>query len=171
MIVRPETTDDVDAISAVTIAAFKTLDVSNQTEQYLVAGLRKAGALTVSLVAEIDGRIVGHIAFSPVKISDGTRNWYGMGPVSVLPEYQKQDIGKSLVREGLRRVKELGGAGCALVGHPDYYKKFGFSNPAQLVHEGVPPEAFMVLPLSGEVPQGTVDFHEAFLAEDWPSDG
>jgi putative acetyltransferase len=73
----------------VTVAAFKTLDISNHTERFIIEALRAAGALTVSLVAEIDGRVIGHIAFSPLTISDGTQYWYGLGPVSVLPEYQR----------------------------------------------------------------------------------
>ena len=105
MILRKETIADIDAITKVTIAAFKNLAVSNQTEQYIINALRNADALTLSLVAEIDGRIVGHIAFSPVIISDGTKDWYCLGPIYVLPEYQKQGIGKSLVNEGLYLLK------------------------------------------------------------------
>jgi putative acetyltransferase len=78
-----------------------TLPISNQTEQFIIKALRAAGALTLSLVADIDGRVVGHVAFSPVLMSDGTTGWYGLGPVSVLPEYQKQGIGKALINEGL----------------------------------------------------------------------
>jgi putative acetyltransferase len=86
--IRNETDADADAITDVTIAAFKTLEISNHTEQFIIEALRAAKALTVSLVAELDGRVIGHIAFSPVAISDGTRNWYGLGPVSVLPTYR-----------------------------------------------------------------------------------
>jgi putative acetyltransferase len=93
--------------------------------------------LTISLVAEIDGQVVGHIAFSPVTISDGAIGWYGLGPVSVLPEHQKKGIGKSLISEGLSLLKKLGGQGCVLVGHPAYYKRLGFQNFPELVHEGV----------------------------------
>jgi putative acetyltransferase len=89
LILRKETIADIDAITKVTIAAFKNLAVSNQTEQYIINALRNANALTISLVAEVDGNVVGHIAFSPVTISDGSLNWYGLGPISVSPEYQK----------------------------------------------------------------------------------
>jgi putative acetyltransferase len=99
--IRSEKDADIDAITTVTVAAFRTLEVSNQTEQFIIEALRAAKALTVSLVAESNDCVVGHIAFSPVTISDGTRNWYGLGPVSVLPEYQRQGIGKALIREGL----------------------------------------------------------------------
>ena len=164
MILREEKTADIDAISEVTIAAFKNLPVSNQTEQFIIKALRSANALTISLVAEIDDRVVGHIAFSPVKISDGTKDWYGLGPISVLPEYQKQGIGKSLVNRGLSLLREMGGQGCALVGDPNYYKRFGFKNYPKLVHEGIPQEVFLALPLHEKVPHGTVEFHESFLA-------
>ncbi len=164
LILREETTTDIDVITEVTIAAFKNLPVSNQTEQFIINALRDANALTLSLVAEIDGRVVGHIAFSPVIISDGTEDWYGLGPISVLPEYQKQGIGKSLVAKGLSLVKNMGGQGCALVGDPNYYKQFGFKNYPELVHEGIPQEVFLALPFNEKVPQGTIEFHEGFLA-------
>jgi len=77
MIIRKETTSDIEAITQVTIAAFSALQISNHTEQFIIKALRAAGALTLSLVAEINGRVVGHIAFSPVTISDGTEDWYG----------------------------------------------------------------------------------------------
>ena len=164
MVLREETIEDFDAITEVTIAAFKNLPVSNQTEQFIINALRDADALTLSLVAEIDGRVIGHIAFSPVIFSDGTKDWYGLGPISVLPEYQKQGIGKSLVNEGLPLLKELCGQGCALVGDPNYYQRFGFRNYPELVHEGIPPEVFLALPFNEKVPKGTIEFHEGFLA-------
>jgi putative acetyltransferase len=163
--IRSETDADIGTITRVTIAAFKTLEISNHTEQFIVEALRVAQALTISLVAEVNGRVIGHIAFSPVTISDGTRNWYGLGPVSVLPEYQRQGIGKALIREGLSRLRDINAQGCCLVGHPDYYRKFGFANIQELVHEGVPPEVFFALSFDGHTPQGTVTFHEGFKAD------
>ena len=165
IVIRNETHNDICAITEVTIAAFKTLEISNHTEQFIIEALRAAKALTVSLVAEMDGRVIGHIAFSPVTISDGTPHWYGLGPVSVLPAYQRQGIGKALIHEGLSRLKDLNAQGCCLVGHPDYYKKFGFTNMSGLVHEGVPQEVFFALPFDGHTPQGNVAFHEGFRAD------
>jgi putative acetyltransferase len=164
IVIRSETAADVSAITEVTIAAFKTLEISSHTEQFIIEALRVAKALTVSLVAEMDGRVVGHIAFSPVTISDGTRNWYGLGPVSVLPAYQRLGIGKTLVWEGLSRLKDLGAQGCCLVGHPDYYRKFGFKNIPGLMLEGVPPEVFFAQSFDGNTPRGNVAFHEGFKA-------
>ena len=164
VVIRNETGADVNAITDVTIAAFKTLEISNHTEQFIIAALRAAKALAVSLVAEMDGRVIGHIAFSPITISDGTKNWFGLGPVSVLPEYQRQGVGKALIREGLSRLKDMNAQGCCLVGHPDYYRKFGFNNVPGLVLEGVPQEVFFALSFDGHMPQGTVTFHEGFKA-------
>jgi putative acetyltransferase len=118
IVIRNETSADVGTIAEVTIAAFRTLEISNHTEQFIIDALRAAKALTFSLVAEVDGRLVGHIAFSPVIISDGTPNRYGLGPVSVLPEYQRKGIGKALIEEGLSRLKSLNAQGCCLVVHP-----------------------------------------------------
>ncbi len=165
IVIRSETNADVSAITEVTVAAFKTLEISNHTEQFIIEALRAAKALTVSLVAEVDGRIIGHIAFSPVTISDGTRNWYGLGPVSVLPAYQLQGVGKALIREGLSQLKDMNAQGCCLVGHPDYYRKFGFKNMVGLVHKGVPQEVFFALSFDGHIPQGTVAFHDGFKAD------
>jgi len=165
IVIRDETEADARIIAEVTIAAFKTLEISTHTEQFIIEALRAAKALTLSLVADVDGRVVGHIAFSPVSMSDGTMHWYGLGPVSVLPEYQRKGIGTALIQEGLSRLKALGAKGCCLVGHPHYYRKFGFENVTGLGHEGVPQEVFFALSFDGHTPQGTVIFHEAFKAE------
>ncbi len=164
IVIRSETDGDVAPIADVTIAAFSTLPISNHTEQFIIAALRDAHALTVSLVAEVDGRVVGHIAFSPVAMSDGSPGWYGLGPVSVLPEYQRQGIGGALIQEGLSRLKGLGARGCCLVGHPEYYKRFGFLNPHELTLAGVPADVFFAMSFDGSMPHGVVEFHEGFRA-------
>ncbi len=169
LLIRLETSNDIDAITDLTIAAFANLEISNHTEQYVVEGLRAANALTLSLVAELDGRLVGHIAFSPISIADGARDWYGLGPVSVLPDYQRMGIGKALIQQGLSQLKDLGAKGCCLVGHPTYYTKFGFKNVESLVLEHVPPEVFFALSFDGRYPQGSVTFHEAFMATGRPT--
>lgn len=159
---------DVDAITEVTVAAFRSLAISRHTEQFIIAALRAGGALTISLVAELDGRVIGHAAFSPVTLSDGTKAWYGLGPVSVLPEHQRQGVGGALIREGLSRLKAMNARGCCLVGHPEYYPRFGFRNIPGFVCEGVPREVFFALRFGGNDPQGAVAFHEAFKAEGPP---
>jgi putative acetyltransferase len=164
MIIRSEMESDVEVIFNVTISAFKNHPYSHQTEQFIIDALRAAGALTISLVAEVGGKVVGHIAFSPVTISDGSHDWYGVGPVSVLPEFQKQGIGKSLIQEGLSLLKAAGAKGCVLVGDPQYYERFGFRNLPDLVLEGVPQENFLALPFDKSKAQGVVVFHQGFSA-------
>lgn len=160
--IRPETPADVHAITAVTIEAFRSLEVSDQTEHLIVRALREAGALTLSLVADRDREVIGHIAFSPVTFSDRTPGWEGLAPVSVHPAHQRQGIGSALVREGLARIRAAGARGCCLVGHPEYYGRFGFLHPSGLGMDGVPPEALFALAFEGPMPTGTIAFHPAF---------
>ncbi len=162
MTIRNETPSDIDTITAVTRAAFENHPVSQGTEQFIIAALREAGALTVSLVAEIDGQVVGHVALSPVVMSDGSPDWYGLGPISVLPARQRQGLGKALMREALSRLRSRGAAGCVLVGDPAYYQQFGFRSFPELTHEGVPQQFVLALPFGEHAPHGAVTFHEAF---------
>lgn len=162
--IRPEVPGDEPEIGEVTVAAFVDLEISGHTEQYVIRELRDAGALAVSLVAELDGRIVGHLALSPVTMSDSSTGWYGLGPMSVRPDLFGRGIGSALVHEGLSRLRTAGAKGCCLVGHPSYYPRFGFRNTEELVHPGVPAEVFFVLPFDTSIPKGTVEFHEAFAA-------
>ncbi len=171
IVIRDETANDIAAISDVTQSAFASMDISNQTEQYIIEALRAANELSISLVAELDGKVIGHIAFSPVEISDGTPGWFGLGPVSVQPEYQRKGIGKALIETGLSRLNNLKAQGCCLVGHPGYYKQFGFENVDGLGLEGVPKEVFFALSLNGPVPEGKVTFHNAFKADGKPIAG
>ena len=103
VLIRNERAADCEAISEVTRLAFATMEYSRQTEHLIVEALRTANALSVSLVAEVDGRVVGHIAFSPVTVTDSSKGWYGLGPVSVHPDLQRRGIGKSLIQEGIER--------------------------------------------------------------------
>ncbi|MCK4752545.1 MAG: N-acetyltransferase [Planctomycetes bacterium] len=164
MIIRKETQSDVGEISNITKLAFENPPYSNNTEHFIINALRAANALTVSLVAENDGKVVGHIAFSPVNFSDGSENWYGLGPISVVPYCQRQGIGTKLVNEGLNLLKDQDAKGCVLVGDPNYYERFGFRSPDGLRHDGVPQENFLALSFCNSIPTGMVQFHQAFSA-------
>jgi putative acetyltransferase len=161
--IRQETPRDIDAIVCVTDAAFRDSDLPGErNEQYVFAALREAGDLTLSLVAEDDGQVVGHIAFSPATISDGTVGWFTLGPLSVLPERQREGIGSALIREGLARLKALGAGGAVLVGHREYYPRFGFVHRDDLGYDGIPPEVVFALSFDGTYPTGRVSDHPAF---------
>ena len=164
IIIRKENQSDAGAITEITKAAFKNHPFSKNTEQFIINALRAANALTVSLVAELEDKLVGHIAFSPVTFTDGSENWYGLGPISVLPDYQKQGVGTKLVNEGLNLLKAWGAKGCVLVGEPNYYERFGFKSPNELKHEGVPQENFLALSFCNGISTGVVEFHQAFFA-------
>jgi len=164
LIIRDELANDIDVITNITIAAFKNLDVSEQTEHFIVNALRRSGALTISLVAELNNKAVGHIAFSPVTFSDGTENWFGLGPVSVLPDYQNRGIGSELIKHGLDKLRQLEACGCCLIGHPDYYGRFGFENIEGLEYTNAPKQAIFALLFKGKLPQGQIQFHRSFNA-------
>ncbi len=164
MHIRDEMPSDKAAIESVIAAAFRDMPYSRQTETFIMAALRRGGALTVSLVAEDEGHIVGQAAFSPVEIDGKPSDWYGAGPIAVAPERQRQGIGSALMEEGLGRLHDLGAGGCMLVGDPAWYPRFGFHNEPRLTLPGVPPEVFMILAFGKVVPAGEVAFHPAFAA-------
>jgi putative acetyltransferase len=163
--IRLERPGDGDAIHAVTEAAFLSAPHTSHAEQFIVRELRRTDALAVSLVAELDGRVVGHVALSPVKIDGAERGWFGLGPVSVVPECQGAGIGSRLVHEAIARLRSAGARGCVLVGEPSYYGRFGFRAEPALVLPGVPPVYFQALCLAGEMPAGEVKFDPAFEAK------
>nr|WP_204517928.1 N-acetyltransferase [Parerythrobacter lutipelagi] len=159
---RLETPGDQETIYALTGAAFRDMPFSDGDEAELVDKLRDAGDLALSLVALDSDRIVGHIAFSPVSITDGTCNWYGLGPVSVWPERQRQRIGSSLIEHGLAEIRARGARGVVLLGNPAFYSRFGFEHDPRLLYPGPPPEYFQRLIFAGASPQGTVSYPPAF---------
>lgn len=163
LVIRDEEPRDVASITAITRAAFANHPHSNDTEYLIVAALRRFGALTISLVAEEAGRIVGHVAISPVTISDGSPHWYGLGPVSVVPDKQRRGIGSKLIEEGLARLRDLRAAGCVVLGEPEYYQRFGFAHDPWLTYVDAPPDYFLAIPLpTWKRPAGEVRFHTAF---------
>ena len=162
--IRDEQPTDVETIARLTEMAFRDRPYSSHTEQFIVDALRRHGQLTISLVA-VDGEsIVGHVAVSPVTISSGATGWYGLGPISVWPERQRQGIGSALMQAALVNLRHLGGRGCMLLGDPGYYRRFGFAARPGLELAGFPPEYLQALSFDGEFPAGTVHFHEAFDA-------
>lgn len=161
MRIRPERPADRAAIRAVTAAAFESSPYGHNGEADIVEALRAAGALTVSLVAEADGEIVGHVAWSPVRIAEAEGHWHGLGPLSVAPAWQGRGVGHALVREGLKQLEVLGAAGSVVVGDPAYYGRFGFRNDPAL-RFGEASAYLQVLLLRGAVPRGEVLYHPAF---------
>ena len=160
--IRNETATDAPAIEAVTIAAFLNAPHSGHNEQFIVRALREAGQLALSLVAVAEGNVIGHVAVSPVTLSEGAPGWCGLGPISVLPAYQGRGVGARLMREALRILREKGAAGCVVLGEPAYYGRFGFLADPALVFPGAPPEYFQSLAFGSSRPRGVVSYHAAF---------
>ncbi|MDH5232306.1 MAG: N-acetyltransferase [Gammaproteobacteria bacterium] len=165
MNIRSESLSDIAAIEALSEDAFKSVTHSSHTEQFIVNALRKADQLSISLVAELEGAIVGHVAMSPVSISDASQAWFGLGPISVAPEHQKKGIGSSLMKQAIAALQHLGASGCVVLGDPQYYHRFGFEVSPDLVLPGVPPEHFQALSFNLQRPKGDVSYHEAFNAQ------
>jgi len=165
MIVRKEKPSDVDSIEKITIQAFLNAPHTDHTEQFIIRALREAHVLTISLVAETQEKIVGHVAVSPVTISDGSKGWFGLGPISVVPDHQRSGIGSQLMRKAIEELQNLGASGCVLLGDPVYYSRFGFKPESSLVLPGVPAEYFQALTFGDSLPQGQVAYHEAFNAK------
>ena len=164
IIIRPEKVQDIDAISEVIRLAFLDVEYSSHTEQFIVNELRRNHTLSLSLVAEIDQKIVGHVAISPVALSTHESGWYGLGPIAVLPTMQKQGIGSQLMQSALELLKKQGAKGCVLLGEPLYYQRFGFKSYPDLILKNVPPQYFQALSFNDAIPKATVKYDAAFNA-------
>jgi putative acetyltransferase len=163
-IVRPEAPADASLIRSLTDAAFDGIEHSSQTESAIVDALRRAGALTISLVAEQDDIIIGHAAFSAVLIDGEDLGWFGLGPVSVSPSLQRRGVGTALIEEGLKLLNQRGARGCVVLGDPNYYCRFGFTSDHALRYSDVPPEYFQSILLCGDPAGGEVTYHQGFEA-------
>jgi putative acetyltransferase len=160
--IRAEQASDIEPIRRVVTAAFAGILHSNQRESLLVDALRDGGALSISLVAEFKGQVVGHVAFSPVTVDGRSCDWFGLGPLAVLPDYQRNGIGSRLVVNGLESLRAIGAKGCVVLGEPDYYGRFGFVARSELVLDDVPAQFFLAQSFTGKYPCGKIHYHRAF---------
>ena len=169
MLIRVEKESDRSTVYRINAAAFET-----RAEAELVETLRECVQPLVSLIAEVEAAVVGHIMFSPVSVSvDSRLRLMGLAPMAVTPAYQRQGIGSALVRSGLERCKALACSAVVVLGHPEYYPRFGFLPASRFglrCEYNVPDEAFMAMELapgaleccihSGQ--HGVVKYHAAF---------
>jgi predicted N-acetyltransferase YhbS len=160
--IRPERPDDEAAIRRVTEAAFTGHPHSEGTEPAIVDALRADGDLVLSLVAESDGEVVGHVAYSHATLSDGGEGWLALGPISVDPARQGEGIGRALVEAGAAHWRDAGASGVVLLGDPALYGRFGFVRGTPLHIVGPLAEYFQVLPFTDPIPAASVAFAPAF---------
>lgn len=164
LIIRPELLSDIATVRAINVAAFLNHPHSRQNEHMCVDALRVDNALEVSLVAEIEGVVVGYIAFTKVTINGQDLDWYGLGPVAVHPAFQNRRVGAKLIVAGLGLLSDRGAAGCVLLGDPSYYQRFGFMARPELTLAGVPAEFFLSRVMGGVLPEGEVGYHAVFAS-------
>lgn len=165
-VIRAESAGDEAAIAETIAQAFKASSYGDHGEARIVDGLRRAGALTLSIVAESDGRVAGHVAISPIRIApDPGDDWFGLGPLAVSPSHQRQGIGGALIDAALSDLEGRGAGGCLVVGEPDFYRRFGFEPAEGLTVEGVPPQYVLLRSFGASRPVGTAIYHAAFAAK------
>ena len=165
MNIREEVASDIDKIWKVNSDAFET-----EAEANLVNALRNSGCTYLSLVAETENKVVGHILFTPVELCGNNNNLriMGLAPMAVLSKYQNKGIGSKLVQAGLERCRSLGYDAVVVLGHPNYYPNFGFVPSVKYGIKSeyeVPDEVFMILELiPGSLKNhgGVIKYHEAF---------
>ncbi len=162
MKIRCEGSSDVQEIRHLTEMAFKEMPFADGDEQDVIERLREANALSLSLVATGGDRILGHVAFSPVKLESGDSLWFALGPASVSPNCQRQGIGSRLICTGLEQLEASGAAGCILTGDPNYYSRFGFQLAPNLCPDREPAEYFQIKQFREDPISEKFAFHEAF---------
>jgi predicted N-acetyltransferase YhbS len=162
--IRPEREGDEAAIAQVIATSFSAQEGSDGREPEIVRRLREEAELEVSYVAvTAAGGVVGHVAFSKVRIDGNPGAWYGLGPVAVLPDWQGRGIGSALVEAGLESLRQADAEGCVVLGDPGYYTRFGFEADTGLTYPRASvPNHFQRLLLRGEVPRGEVSYADAF---------
>lgn len=159
---RFECSSDLGAIAEVVSAAFVGHPRSDGSEPRIVERLRALGHLTHSIVAQQEGQVVGHVAFSRVSLVPGGQGWYGLGPLSVHPRQQGRGVGSALVARGLEEIQASGAAGCVVFGSPAFYGRFGFRLSTLMRYGGGPATHFLIQAFNGLEPRATVHYSQAF---------
>ena len=152
------------AITNLIIASFQNVPYSEHREQDIVTALRRHGQLSVSKVATDQKDVIGYIAISPVTVSTGQSGWYGLGPLAVHPDRQRQGVGSKLVKAALKELQSRSASGCVVLGDSKYYPRFGFEHCPSLTSTQFPKANVLALAFSNKkIPEGTVTYHESFI--------
>jgi len=163
-LLRPETSGDEGAIDDLIVDAFAPTPFSSGTEAPIVRALRASGDLTLSIVAEESGVVVGHVAFSPITIDGVHGEWYGLGPIAVRADRRREGVARALVAHGFEQLRGRGARGCVLIGDPVIYGRLGFVSDGRLTYRDLDPSIVQYVAFDGDVPRGELRFAPAFEA-------
>lgn len=173
IIIRKEEEKDFDIVEKIVEEAFKNAEFSDHSEHKLVSRLRKSNEFIeeLSLVADVNNEIVGHILLTKIKIKNSNNSFdsLALAPVSVSPKFQGMKIGKALIEKALNKAKEMGFGSVVVLGHENYYPKFGFEVASKFGIKApfeVPDEVFMAIELKeGKLKNvsGVVEYSSAFI--------
>lgn len=162
IVIRGEFPSDAPIIGRVVERAFRGHPHSDGSEAAIVAALRRTEKGVLPLVALMETEVVGYSTFSPVTLSTGDGGWFGLGPVAVAPENQRQGIGTRLIEEDLLQLKNQRAAGCVVVGDPSFYRRFGFKPVTRLQLDGIPAEYVLAQAFAGPEPEAVLRYDPAF---------
>jgi putative acetyltransferase len=160
--IRPARPGDDAAVRDMIARAFAPMPFADGNEANLPGLLAAAGALSLSLVADDAGRVIGHLALSPATHDSGAGVWFALGPLAVAPGSQRQRVGTALIRAANHWLDAQGAAGCIVLGDTRYYPRHGFLPAPHHAPVGLPAEHFMVRAASGAIPAGRFRFHPVF---------
>ena len=162
--IRNEEPADHAGITNLIVASFQDVPYSDHREQDIVTAMRQQGQLAISMVATDQKAVVGYIAISPVTVSTGQPGWYGLGPLAVHPDRQRQGVGSRLVKAALKELQSRSASGCVVLGDSKYYLRFGFEHYPSLTSTQFPKAKLLALAFFDEkIPEGSVTYHESFI--------
>jgi len=163
MQLRTEIPDDYPAIDELLRVAFTFDNTSTLDEPEMVRELREAGDLALSLVAISSAEeLIGHIIFSPVEVEAGGGGWMALGLIAVEPRLQRRGVGRTLMQEGLTRIREAGAGGCVVMAEPPFYERFGFRKIPGVTPSIPLTDEFLVLSFGDAEPRGMVTYPRAY---------
>lgn len=162
--VREARLEDEGAIDEVVARAFQAEPLATGREVEIVQTLRSKKRLRLMMVAELreTGEVVGCLALSPVKMENQATGWFGLGPVAVVPKWQRSGVGSTMIQMTLATLQMEHANGCVVLGEPSFYQRLGFKVLPKLTLPGTPEGYFLALPMDGTNPEGRVFYHATF---------
>jgi putative acetyltransferase len=169
LLIRTEEPQHIETIQDLIRRAFAPMPFGDNNDQHLTNRFRSAGVLSLSLVAEKEGVIAGHVALTPAVHESGAAGWFALGPLAVEPHLQRRGIGTALIAEAKAWLASRGAAGCIVMGDTNYYPRHGFLPAPETAPVNEPAAYFMVLAMQRQIPPGSFAFHPLFYTTEPPT--